>query len=219
MEQNCIISTLFFRRLLVVFTFTGLSFAFSSCVLLWYKETTQVSPESIACTERFDQIPDDSTVTCHKIALMDTVLYKSFDDIIYLNSTYLTHAKHGSRTWFEVDITTSFDTTNIEIYARQYTLYKPIEPSQYDGVVLYKDHLFLTRFDSTSSSCIKRCIDDSITFNRLYQGMDIYLILDYDYNLPEYAYAQYVCHNGHVERKCAEINNLLFENGFFKEKE
>lgn len=219
MEQEYVISTLFFRRLFVVFTFTGLYFFFSSCELLWYQEKTQVYPESFACTQRFEIIPDDSTVTCSKIALMDTVLYKSFDDIIYLNSTYLTHAKRGLRTWFEVDITTSFDTTNIEIFARQYTLYNPIEPSQYDGVVLYKDHLFLTRFDSTSSSCIKRCINDSITFNRFYQGMDIYFILNYEYNLPEYAYAQYVCHNGLVERKRAEINNFLFENGFFKEKE
>lgn len=219
MEQEYISSTMIFRRLFVAFTFTGLSFVFCSCVVLRHQEETQVFPKSFIGTQRYEQILDDSMVTCPKIALMDTVLYKSFDDVIYLSSTYLTHAKHGSRTWFEVDITTSFDTTNIKIYARQYTLYNPIEPSQYEGVVLYKEHLFLTRCDSANSSCIERCINDSITFNRLYQGMVVYFIPDYDYNLPEYAYAQYVCLSGRVERKRVEINNLLFENGFFKKKE
>ena len=219
MEPECIINTSFLRRLFVVSTLIELTFIFISCELLWYPEKVQVSPESIIHTQRYEQIPPDSTVTCPIITLIDTVLYKSFDDIIYLNSTYLTHVKHGSRTWFEVNIRTSSDTTSIEIYARQYTLYNPIEPNQYDGVVLYKDHLFLTRFDSTSSSCIERYIDDSITFNILYQGMVIYFIQDHNYNLPEYAYAQYVCHDGGIERKRVEINNLLFENGFFREKD
>lgn len=158
-------------------------------------------------------------VTCPIIKLKDTMLYKSFDDILNLNSTYLTHAKYGYRTWFEVNITTTLDTTNINIYARQYTNYNRIEPGQYDGVVQYKDYLFLTRFDSASNSYIERCINDSITFNKAYQGIVVYFIVDYNYNFPEYAYVQYVYHNGLFEIKRIEINNLLLENGLFREKD
>lgn len=206
-ENNFIVKRLVFYSVFVSFVLI-----MSSCDILMFSESER---HPIIINSTSIEIPNDSMVTLPIVKTNDSILLKSFDEVIFLNSVYLTHAKQGERTWYEANFSIVLDTINISIYAHQYEVADRVKPGQYKGVVPYNDNLFLIKIDSTSYREILEQTNDSITFNSIYKGVQVFFMIDENYNYPEYIKAKYTYHNKTLIKKRIEINNYLFEDGRF----
>lgn len=202
------------KTFLFVF-FVAIIFMLSSCDILSYSESKQ---DFLNLTGTYTVIPNDSIVTIPQLRILDTALYKSFDEVLYLTSVYLTHAKNGEKTWYEVKLKTNQDTIIIDIYAHQYRVEDRVREGKYTGVFQYKENKFLIKTDSIAGCRLISYADDSLTFNSAYRGTVVYNILDRNYNYPEFIFAKYAYHNGKTETIRIEINNYIYSNGCFYKK-
>lgn len=208
-------NNMFFRKFFCFTFFITFFFAMSSCDILSHSESER---NILNLTGTYTVIPNDSIVTIPLLRILDTVLYKSFDEVLYFNSVYLTHAKQGEKSWYEVTLTTVLDTINIDIFVHQYRVEDRVREGKFNGVFQYKENMFLIKTDSIAGSRLISYVDDSLTFNSAYCGTTVYYVLDRDYNYPEFIFAKYAYYNGKIETTRIEINNYLYDNGYFYKK-
>ena len=135
---------MFSKKTFLFVFFVAIIFMLSSCDILSYSESKQ---EFLNLTGTYTVIPNDSIVTIPQLRILDTALYKSFDEVLYLTSVYLTHAKNGEKTWYEVKLKTNQDTIIIDIYAHQYRVEDRAREGKYTGVFQYKENKFLIKIE------------------------------------------------------------------------
>ena len=204
-------NNLLYKKSHIVWLFVTIVLVLNSCDILTYADTFK---EELTITKKYSSIPNDSVVTFPLLTINDSNYYKSFDDVIRLNATYLTHSKHGEKSWYEVNFKIQYDTTCIDIYTHQYCVEDRAKIGKFRGVILYEGNLFLIRTDSNIMNLIKQT-NDSLTFNSAYNGVRIFYILEENQNRPEYIYAKYLYVNGDLQKERIEINNFILQNGVF----
>lgn len=202
----------------------GSIFAIIGCVLCSCSALTYSGyddhdwPWPITLYETYTKVGADTIVPLPQLIVKDTVLHKTFDDIMYLDSIYLSYSKFGEKSWYEVNMNEHSDTIFIEVRAHQYDAYWRPSKGKFDGMVVYRENYFLIRGDSASCNMTTSQSGDTLEFIFHGIGVKIYYILDRDYNFPEYAVIKYHYHKGCLQKHYVEINHAVLENGYFRKK-
>lgn len=192
--------------------FAAISCLLCSCSILSSYSNYAGKEGPLVLTETYRTIPNDSMVSLPQMTIKDTILYEIFEDIMYLDSTYLSPLKFGEKSWYEAIIKEYCDTIFIELRSHQYEYYERPRNNLFDGVIFYKENYFLIRKGSSFCDLITNQLCDTLEFNSISNNSTVYYIFDKDYNFPEYAIIKYCYYKGCLRVQNIEVNKIVLNS-------